>query len=109
MKSTTTDKIIASLKRMFLTHGEPISIVTDNGPQFSSDEFRKYIENDGIQHRTTITTVAAGRRRNRAPESFLAKAHQNYSHRKERLERGTKCLLDNIQDHTSQHYRCKPH
>ena len=28
MKSTTTDKIIASLKRMFLTHGLPISIVT---------------------------------------------------------------------------------
>lgn len=31
MKSTT-DKIIDSLKRMFLTHGLPISVATDNGP-----------------------------------------------------------------------------
>ena len=30
-----------------------ISIVTDNGPQFISDEFRKFMENEGIQHRTT--------------------------------------------------------
>ena len=53
MKSTTTDKVIASLKRMFLTHGLPISIVTDNGRQFISDEFRKFMENESIQHRTT--------------------------------------------------------
>ena len=49
----TTDKVIASLKRMFLTHGLPISIVTDNGPQFISDEFRKFMENESIQHRIT--------------------------------------------------------
>ena len=53
MKSTTTDKIIASLKRMFLTHGLPISVTTDNGPQFISDEFRKFMENEGIHHRHT--------------------------------------------------------
>ena len=53
MKSTTTDKIIASLKRIFLTHGLPISIVTDNGSQFISEEFRNFVESEGIHHRMT--------------------------------------------------------
>ena len=30
-KFTTTDKIIESLKRMFLIHGLPVSLTTDNG------------------------------------------------------------------------------
>lgn len=31
MTSKTADKIIASLEKIFLTHGLPISISTDNG------------------------------------------------------------------------------
>lgn len=48
MMSTTADMIIASLKNMFLTHALPISINTDNGPQFASEEFRKFVEDEGI-------------------------------------------------------------
>ena len=53
MKSTTTDKIIASLKTMFLTHGLPISISSDNGPQFISQEFKNFVREQDIFHRKT--------------------------------------------------------
>ena len=39
LTSTTADKVIASLRKIFLTHGLPVSITTDNGPQFISEEF----------------------------------------------------------------------
>ena len=41
LKSTTADKVIASLRKIFLTVtlGLPVSITTDNGPQFISEEF----------------------------------------------------------------------
>ncbi|KAM3186044.1 hypothetical protein ACTXT7_005182 [Hymenolepis weldensis] len=36
LKSTTTTMLIGSLRHMFLNHGLPETIVTDNGAQFSS-------------------------------------------------------------------------
>ena len=29
----------------------PVSITTDNGPQFISEEFRKFVEEERIEHR----------------------------------------------------------
>ena len=49
LKSTTTDKIIKSLKS--LTHGLPVSITTDNGPQFISQEFQRFVDYECIDHR----------------------------------------------------------
>ena len=43
MQSTTSRKLINSLERMFSRHGMPLSLETDNGPQFSSDEFSTYV------------------------------------------------------------------
>ena len=51
LKSTTTDKIIKRLKSVFLTHGMPVSITTDNGPQFISQEFKRFLEDECIDHR----------------------------------------------------------
>eukprot|EP00112_Aurelia_sp_Birch-Aquarium-sp1_P012403 Seg2609.6 transcript_id=Seg2609.6/GoldUCD/mRNA.D3Y31 product="putative protein K02A2.6" protein_id=Seg2609.6/GoldUCD/D3Y31 len=51
LKSTSTDKVIASLKKIFLIHGLPKEITTDNGPQFISREFEDYLEMQGIKHR----------------------------------------------------------
>ena len=34
MRSTTSEKIIESLERIFMIHGLPISVTSDNGPQF---------------------------------------------------------------------------
>ena len=36
---------------MFLTHGLPVSITTDNGPQFISQEFQRFVEGNCIDHR----------------------------------------------------------
>ena len=51
LKSTTADKVIASLSKIFLTHGMPVSITTDNGPQFISEEFCEFVEEESIEHR----------------------------------------------------------
>ena len=51
LKSTTTNKIIWSLKSLLLTHGLPVSITTDSGPQFISQEFQRFVEDEFIDHR----------------------------------------------------------
>ncbi|VDH89859.1 Hypothetical predicted protein [Mytilus galloprovincialis] len=50
LKSVTTDKIIRSLDMMFSHHGIPISLKTDNGPQFTSKEFYNYLSENGVIH-----------------------------------------------------------
>jgi len=50
LRSTTADKVMASLRKVFLTHGLPVSITTDNGPQFISEEFCKFVEEERIEH-----------------------------------------------------------
>ena len=34
-----------------MTHGFPISIQTDNGPQFISSQFKEFLRQNGIDHR----------------------------------------------------------
>lgn len=50
MKSTTAEKIIQELGKMFFTHGLPRTIRLDNGPQFVSKEFSDFCSNLGIEH-----------------------------------------------------------
>ena len=56
-RSTIADKVIASLRKIFLTYGLPVSITTDNGPQFISEEFCKLIEEERIEHRRRVTPL----------------------------------------------------
>ena len=51
MQSITTAKTIDKL--IFSTHGLPQKIVTDNGPSFTSDEFKRYMQANGIKHITS--------------------------------------------------------
>ncbi|XP_060077908.1 uncharacterized protein K02A2.6-like [Ylistrum balloti] len=51
MRSTTTERIIKSLRKIFLTHGLPLGITTDNGPQFIADSFAYFLAEQGIEHR----------------------------------------------------------
>ena len=39
---TIATAVISCLTRYFATHGIPIEVVSDNGPQFSSDEFKQF-------------------------------------------------------------------
>ena len=41
------------LSKIFVTHGLPLSLRADNGPQFTSEHFTKYLEENGIEHRRT--------------------------------------------------------
>ena len=52
-KSITTEKIVSLMSKMFVTHGLPCSLRTDNGPQFISDHFKGYLKKNGIEHRRT--------------------------------------------------------
>ncbi len=44
MTSTTTSNVIDSLEGIFSRHGLPITLKSDNGPQFRSDEFKDFCE-----------------------------------------------------------------
>lgn len=50
MRSTTTQKTIEKMEEMFSRFGFPEQLVSDNGPQFLSEEFAKFLEMHGVQH-----------------------------------------------------------
>lgn len=51
-KNTTSDWCIKKLSHLFTTFGLPLVIVSDNGSQFTSSTFKRYLDNNGICHRT---------------------------------------------------------
>ena len=53
MRSTTSEKIIERLEEIFTTYGLPLSVTSDNGPQFRSDVFERYLEDRGVEHPKT--------------------------------------------------------
>ncbi|VDI23401.1 Hypothetical predicted protein [Mytilus galloprovincialis] len=50
LSKTTSSQVITILKKQFARFGIPTTIVSDNGPQFSSDEFRQFTTKWGINH-----------------------------------------------------------
>ena len=50
MTSTTASKTIEVLRRMFASYGLPEQIVSDNGPQFISEEFAAFMRANRIKH-----------------------------------------------------------
>ena len=46
----TTSSTITSLRRIFSTHGLPTTIVSDNGSQFTSEQFEDFCKQNCIQH-----------------------------------------------------------
>ena len=53
MSSTTSNAVINKLKDIFARWGVPDKIVSNNGPQFSSDQFRKFSQEYDFKHTTT--------------------------------------------------------
>lgn len=51
---------IEYLKAIFATHGIPFKLVSDNAPQYSSEEFAKFTKDWGITHRTSSPTHPKG-------------------------------------------------
>jgi len=53
LKSTTSSQVIRSLKSVFSRHGVPETVVSDNGPQYVSDEFRQFEKAWNFNHITS--------------------------------------------------------
>eukprot|EP00057_Strongylocentrotus_purpuratus_P003893 XP_003727599.1 PREDICTED: uncharacterized protein K02A2.6-like [Strongylocentrotus purpuratus] len=50
MKSTTAEKTVKALAEIFGRHGLPVTLYSDNGPQFISEVFAEYMNITGIHH-----------------------------------------------------------
>ncbi|XP_058023905.1 uncharacterized protein K02A2.6-like [Ahaetulla prasina] len=50
MRSTTAESVISVLRHLFVTHGLPDTLVSDNGPQFTATQFEGYLAEEGIRH-----------------------------------------------------------
>ena len=50
MPTTSTAKTIEALRSLFASYGLPEQLVSDNGPQFIAEDFRKFMRQNSIQH-----------------------------------------------------------
>ena len=50
MSSTTTNKTITELRKMFAAYGLPTQVVSDNGLQFTEEQFANFMQVNGIKH-----------------------------------------------------------
>ena len=50
MSPTTSTRIMTALRSVFARFGLPEELVSDNGPQFTSTEFRTFLQRNGIRH-----------------------------------------------------------
>ena len=50
MSSTTFASTIEVLRSLFARYGLPEQVVSDNGPQFTSDEFAQFLKLNGVKH-----------------------------------------------------------
>jgi hypothetical protein len=82
MSSSTVARTIQALRDMFARWGIPEQLVSDNGPQFTSDEFRVFMLSNGVKH---IRTVPYHPATNGAAERFV----QTVKRALQSLQRGT--------------------
>ncbi|KAL5509461.1 hypothetical protein EMCRGX_G004842 [Ephydatia muelleri] len=64
LKSTSSKAVIEAVKAVFSRHGIPETVRSNNGPQFSSDEFARFAADYGFWH-TTSSPKSGKARRNR--------------------------------------------
>ena len=71
MQSTTAAKTIEELRNIFARNGIPHQLVSDNDPQFVSDEFRNFMKVNGIRHiRTAVYHPASNGEAERFVQTF---------------------------------------
>ena len=51
VNSTSASQAIDRLHTIFATHGLPVTLVSDNGPPFSSTDFKNFMSSKGILHK----------------------------------------------------------
>ena len=71
MNNTTAVKTIEVLRHIFAQYGLPEQLVSDNGPQFTSDEFKHFMRSNGMKHiRCTPYHPASNRAVERLVQTF---------------------------------------
>jgi len=50
MSQSTTVKTISAPRHLFAAYGLPEQVVSDNGPQFTSEDFKEFMTANGIKH-----------------------------------------------------------
>ena len=53
LERTTSEDITLKLRSIFATHGIPDILISDNGPQYSSEHFRQFCNSYGFTHSTS--------------------------------------------------------
>lgn len=53
MRSTTSERTVACLRELFCRFGLPETVVSDNGPQLASEEFKAFMRDIGARHVVT--------------------------------------------------------
>ena len=53
LHNTNAETVITHLKSIFSRHGIPVTLVSDNGPQFTSSVFRRFVQQWAFCHRTS--------------------------------------------------------
>ena len=98
---TTSRMTIDALKRIFSIEGLPETIVTDNGPQFTSKDFEKFCEEKGIIHITSPSFhPASNGEAERFVQTFKRNVDKNCEGGKELMDAQRSCLAS---------YRSSPH
>ena len=57
MPSITSFYTIEKLREIFATHGLPQILVSDNATTFTSAEFKRFMDCNGIRHITSARTI----------------------------------------------------
>ena len=68
LTSTTSEVIISKLKQHFARYGIPDTVISDNGPQYSSEKFREFAAKYNFQH---ITSSPGNSQSNGAAEAAV--------------------------------------
>ncbi|XP_021374484.1 uncharacterized protein K02A2.6-like [Mizuhopecten yessoensis] len=56
MLDTRSETVITHCKSQFARHGIPDILISDNGPQYACDVFRRFAKTYGFEHRTSSPT-----------------------------------------------------
>ena len=103
--STSTSEISKVLLCLFRRHGLPDKLVSDNGPQVTSDEFKEFMTNCGILH---IKTAPYHPQTNGEAERFV-QTFKNFIKRGNHDKSMNQRQIDEAILKFLMTYRCTPH
>lgn len=98
MNSTTTSQMVSKLRNVFAAYGFPDEIVSDNGPQFVSQEFEHFLAKNNIKHTRTppyhpISNGAAERLVQTTKRALLKQLLSDVAQNRESVQTGLDSFL----------------